>query len=627
MVSTAVWIPLILYFYEGAAESGRRTGYVLAGAALGAQILAGEPQNTYYTLLIVAVYGAVRLGRRWRAALSWLASFAGVVGVALLVAAAQVLPTAEMLQHSDRRTTTYAFATAASFPPSSLVGLLLPWSPSTQFLVAGNPARAVVELNWEYALYPGVLTLVLALAALGRRRPSPLVAAQVLLLGGLVLMLGGHTPLYRLLFTIMPGLRLFRVPSRAVVIVAWSLCVLAAYGLQFVIQERPLPWRGRWRTAAVAMVAATGAAWAATSLGSVQRLLPATGGRETGIVRGTLVPITLTDGYGARPLVWLALAGAFVVALPRLRPRAAAAGAIGLLSADLVLSQPPFPLSGDDAPRRATVRALQALRETVPGELFRVDLAPRHVDALAALGARVENVNGYWPLALGRFYHFAHAMRGMDDRVFFSRHQLYDVLYERADPFAVPLLNVLFATRTPGPEKVELVRARHPFPRAWVVGEAEVVPGGEAALARLLDPTFDARSVVVLEEPPAAALRAGPPPGHAVARRVDDAELAVDTDTSTPGYLVLSELHYPGWHAAVDGRPVRLQRADYVLTALPLPEGRHHVRYWYDPLSARLGLLVSAVSLVGVLGVAVRGRLRAKLDYDGGSWSPRPSSP
>jgi hypothetical protein len=71
MMSTAVWIPLILYFYEGAAESGRRTDHVLAGAALGAQILAGEPQNTYYTLLILAVYGAVRLEVRWRAVLPW----------------------------------------------------------------------------------------------------------------------------------------------------------------------------------------------------------------------------------------------------------------------------------------------------------------------------------------------------------------------------------------------------------------------------------------------------------------------------------------------------------------------------------------------------------------------------
>lgn len=106
---------------------------------------------------------------------------------------------------------------------------------------------------------------------------------------------------------------------------------------------------------------------------------------------------------------------------------------------------------------------------------------------------------------------------------------------------------------------------------------------------------------------PVGAIRSGTPAGRAVARRVDDAELEIETDSSAPGYVVLSEQHYPGWHAAVDGQPVPLQRADYVLTALPLPAGRHRVRYWYDPLSARL--LVSGVSLVCVLGVVVRGRL------------------
>ncbi len=466
----------------------------------------------------------------------------------------------------------------------------------------------VVELNWEYALYPGVLTLVLAMAALGRRRPSPLLAAQVLLVAGVVLMLGAHTPLYELLFAAMPGLRLFRIPSRAVVIVVWSLCVLAAYGLQFVSQERPLPWRGRWRTAALAALAALAAAWMAASLGGVQRLVPHARESESGIVKGTLIPITLTDGYGLRPLVCLGLAGVFVVALPRLRPRAASAGAIAILAVDLVLSQPTFPLNGDSAPRRANVRALQALAEAVPGELFRVDLAPRQGDALAALGARVENVNGYWPLALARFYHFAYVMRGLDDSTILSRHQLYDGLYQRPDPFAVPVLNVLFATRTPGPEKVELLRARRFFPRAWVVAEVEVLPGAEAALGRLSTPGFDAGSVVVLEDPPAQALQGGPPPGRAVARRVDDAELAIDTDTRAPGYLVLSEIHYPGWHASVDGHPVRLERADYLLTSLPLPEGRHHVRYWYDPLSARLGMLVSGLSLAGVLATVMRRR-------------------
>jgi len=491
--------------------------------------------------------------------------------------------------------------TGGSFAPSSFAGLLLPFGyRSTLFLVAGDPPHFVSTLTWEYALYCGVLTLGLALAAFGPRPPPTLRAAQVLLALGIVMILGRHTPLYRVLLAVVPGLNYFRIPARALVIVVWSLCMLAAYGLDRLMRESDSasasPWRGRWRGVVLVLLGGMGLAWAAVVLAGVQRrtLWP-----------DAVLPLTWSDAYALRPFVWLALAAAFVAVLPRLRAQAVAWGAVGLIAADLLTAQTTFPMSGHDPMAAASLQTLAVSREGANGALSRVDFAPGHVDPLAALVARVENVNGYYPVALARSFRYAHALRLRDHRNV-ARYHFADTLYDGPYPFARSLFGVVAASRTVRPGVFEVERGPAAVPRAWVVGQAELTADPEDALRRVIAPGFDPRSVAVLEEPPASALAGGPPPGHAAARRIDDAELEIETDTSAPGLLVLSEARYPGWHATVDGQPVRLQRADYVLTALAVPAGRHRVRYWYDPLSVRAGVAVSLLSFACVLGLALR---------------------
>jgi uncharacterized membrane protein YfhO len=65
--------------------------------------------------------------------------------------------------------------------------------------------------------------------------------------------------------------------------------------------------------------------------------------------------------------------------------------------------------------------------------------------------------------------------------------------------------------------------------------------------------------------------------------------------------LVLTDLHYPGWTASVDGEPTDLHRVDYLLRGTTLPAGRHRVEFTYAPASFRIGWIVSAVALAGLV--------------------------
>ena len=69
--------------------------------------------------------------------------------------------------------------------------------------------------------------------------------------------------------------------------------------------------------------------------------------------------------------------------------------------------------------------------------------------------------------------------------------------------------------------------------------------------------------------------------------------------------LVLTDVQFPGWKATVDGRPADIERVDYLLRGVMVPEGTHRVELRYEPLSWRLGWITSgvALALVGGLGL------------------------
>ena len=93
--------------------------------------------------------------------------------------------------------------------------------------------------------------------------------------------------------------------------------------------------------------------------------------------------------------------------------------------------------------------------------------------------------------------------------------------------------------------------------------------------------------------------------------RYDPERVVIDATARRPSALVLTDLHYPGWKATVDGRPADLRRVDWLLRATPLPAGRHRVELRYEPASWRIGWIVSLLALAGLVAVVALG-LRAR---------------
>lgn len=79
----------------------------------------------------------------------------------------------------------------------------------------------------------------------------------------------------------------------------------------------------------------------------------------------------------------------------------------------------------------------------------------------------------------------------------------------------------------------------------------------------------------------------------------------IKAKTKNGAYLLLTDTDYPGWRAKVNGEEAKIIRADGIFRAVELPAGESFVRFYYFPESFRLGLIVSAVSGMAALGLAI----------------------
>ena len=72
-----------------------------------------------------------------------------------------------------------------------------------------------------------------------------------------------------------------------------------------------------------------------------------------------------------------------------------------------------------------------------------------------------------------------------------------------------------------------------------------------------------------------------------------------DAECSKPGTVIFSEIFYPhGWKAIVDGKPADLYRANYMLRAMNLEPGKHHIRLEFRPESVAKGNTISMTFVV-----------------------------
>lgn len=144
------------------------------------------------------------------------------------------------------------------------------------------------------------------------------------------------------------------------------------------------------------------------------------------------------------------------------------------------------------------------------------------------------------------------------------------------------------------------------LPRASVFRMAEVLPEDQV-LQRLKEPSFNHQDRVILSQEslqdldPAVVhlLKSGPAEMNKAAdiSQYDSQHVRIETHCDTPVVLMLNDANYPGWRAYVDGKLAPVVKANYLFRGVILLPGKHVVEFSYEPLSFRLGLMISIGAL------------------------------
>ena len=149
----------------------------------------------------------------------------------------------------------------------------------------------------------------------------------------------------------------------------------------------------------------------------------------------------------------------------------------------------------------------------------------------------------------------------------------------------------------------------HALPRAYAVTRALEAPTqAEPALARLVAAGFDPRRTALVENPPAhliAAAGAEIPEfrGKVEIKVYEPERVVLHTASLRPAIVVLTDAHYPGWVATLDGREVPLLRANWNFRAVVTEIGQHEIEFRYRPKSFRWGVAL-ALAGAGLCGWA-----------------------
>jgi O-antigen/teichoic acid export membrane protein len=496
-----------------------------------------------------------------------------------------------------------------------------------------------------------------------RSRPDNFTAAGLAVLAVVSLLFAFGTPLYAVLYYLVPGWDQLHSAFRWVYPYTLSMTVLAGFGLDLLLRAEPgAPARKIARVLAwIAIVAGAGALIAV----AVSVIRP---GPFVAIGNRLLASSDLARarGFASAEMAWsyeatnlaefglLALLGGLVLLwgarygtkrppgdAPRRtirKERVWSLAILVLLVGDLWFYGHDFNSAADRQLLDFKPPVVQWLQDRQdpeqPWRLTTFD-APNEklLNANAGMPYGLEDIRGYDSIIPRQYVAYMDRIQPQTELLYNRIAPIYAQWgdapnYDALDNPLLSLLGVRYVVTTQSlpntgydlayDGEVKVYRNQNTFPRAFIVSDAVIASDQQAALDALQQ--VDPRDVVVIEgmDPSAKPPAASPALREARISRRTNRELFVDVNIGDRAWLVLADNYSEGWKAylrpyGVEGEGVNAQgesieeqlpiyRADGTFRAVYLPAaGQWTVRFVYSPRSLLVGIYLSFLAVIALL--------------------------
>ncbi len=613
--------PLAFLTLYRACRSGRLFDFLPFSLVFALLIVTPHMQMAYFTCWGLGLFFLFQLWNNFRERkakiLKLTAYFVMAILLGLAISMIQLLSPYLYLKHYSMRTMHteaeggYEYATSWSMHLEEAGSEIVPEFCGDNIHTQGNFywGRNPFKLNSEYI---GLLAFFLALVSVVHRR-SRLIWFFIGL-GGLafVYALGGTTPLFRIFYYLVPGVKSFRGPSMINFLFCFSTVTIAMLGLErfFALKDDPDEAKRFIKITLILTIAYSGLSVMISLLGRsffdiwnavfYDGIEPA---KRAALELG--VPRIIRGLWVSTILLWLVY-GVLRLYLKGVSKQGLAVGALAVLGLiDLFRFDSRFIVVANPDQYFGKSAVVDFIKERQKEEPFRVFMLPQtYPDNYLALYG-IEEVS-------------LTAMHGNQLRIydeFVGRHQSRPNLVY---PNFINLLNVKYLLSS---SQLNTSWLRGVFqaggiyvyqnldylPRAFPVYSWEVEKNENKILEELKNPQFGIRhKILLLEEPPYAQPGGtGTPFDSVIGAKIYDNRInsfSIDAQMKQDGFLVLSENYYPAWKAYVDGKQVKIYRADYLFRAVYLTRGKHKVEFVFDSLPYKIGkwCTISGLSFFGL---------------------------
>lgn len=655
----AALFPLAFKYLYLALNDSKLRYFIYFGTAVGFMLLSSHIQTTYFGLWILFFYTVYRLIKSYisdknlKSVTSNFGLFWVGILVGLLIGAVQLIPpyfyAKEFSIRGSEEKTSFEHAISWSMHPEEAMSLVVPEFPgdnrmghvATQeeydnVMSEGGSSywgRNAFKLNSEYS---GVIAIVVFLAALvaykGRRKSDLWFwfgSGVFVLLYSLV----NHTPLFYLVYKVVPGVKYFRGQGMILYILTFVLTVGVAIFLDMLSRRKESSW---FNTKEAKETVKNN-----DSIASIGELQKAREAKEIDYdkfaVFSYIIAGLFIAGFVLFPIVFEIYKSIFE---PIKTPSDEYMGIIrmGILySGILVITTLVFVhLLLKRKVKFIHVAVVLALLFFIDG--YRVDRKYVKVMDKDALGIkfktdglieqlqeqykleqfRVLNMGMYGTNELG--IHGIETVRGFHDNEL-KNYRVYRGINESGVNTDKNILNGLrsgsennllniagtkYILFKDDKGKPAVLPNENYMPRAYVVSNYEVIDNDKKAIERMLSEDFDYRNTVVLTERPEIEPQAGDmPAGKVLSYEYRGNEVFAEVEMDRDGILFISDNYFPYWHAYSDNKELKILKANVTFRAIPLEKGKHQIEfkfhspyYFAGGLMTISGLLVFGVTIV-----------------------------
>lgn len=619
------WAPLIFFAIDGMMDRPSLQWALLGTFAVAMQILTGQYQYVYYAAIAVCLYGGGRLFFIVKRKYVILGLLTIPVG-SLLLAAFQILPVLTSSSEGVRGAGVVAgFASMFSFPPENLITLVAPFFFGD---IQDFPYWGRCYL-WEMCLFTGVAGFFLVLygAVNCERRTRQGLIAMIMIL--MILALGAHTPLFKVLFDWLPGFNKFRGTSKFMFFASLFWILLSGYGLDRLIRQDVFSRKFFVIPLTAALILGGMTVWIFSTATAT----------ATGSLWGGIVQSVAGSGESYFPFS-LFKNGAFLAEARRFSALGlgVAAGSCLIVAGLLFLSRSSrraiyvlillaviemFTFARLNRPTFAysdlLISQFKAFYKAHPGD-YRV---LSFVNANTAMSTGAQDIWGYGPMAMGRYVQFMAWTQGADP----DTATTYLNIRQYHPLFKMLRLRYIF---TPGEKGVTVQEYPDWMPRISLVQDWRVAGSRKEIFQELGKQTFDPRRMVVLEKAPrfnklttsgkplilslskdkpafeTGQVKSDGKNTYAVLDSASD-HLTIKANLATPAILLITDNYSRGWRVRSLSPSFQFQYeimpANYTLMAIPLAAGDHLLRVEYRPLPFVIGAWVAAIAWLGFGGL------------------------